>query len=367
VNVTRSGTVGLVGLRKSYGSVTAVVDVDLEIAAGEFVSLLGPSGSGKTTTLLMIAGFEEPDVGDVLIGGRSVAEVPPHRRDLGMVFQHYALFPHMTVQANVEYPLRMRDVGGGERARRAREMLDLVRLPVGTYGGRHPRQLSGGQQQRVALARALVYRPRVLLMDEPLGALDKKLRAEMQLEIRRIHDELNVTIVYVTHDQEEALSMSDRIAVFREGRIVQVGTPVELYEHPRDSFVADFLGESNFLQVRADHADGRPVWRLPDSTIVPSFTGIPDATPLRTGQLALRPERITFVGDAEAIVRGTVRARTYLGDHWRFDIDTAVGRIVAHQPGRNTQIGPVPGDRVGLRWDIDAAVFLGSAGVGPEG
>lgn len=356
--MARGATVGLVGLRKNYGSVIAVDDVHLEIAAGDFVSLLGPSGSGKTTTLLMIAGFEQPDGGDVEIEGRSVAEVPPHRRGLGMVFQNYALFPHMTVQANVEYPLRMRGVGRDERERMAREILDLVRLSAGTYGSRHPRQLSGGQQQRVALARALVYRPRVLLMDEPLGALDKKLRAEMQLELRRLHDELSVTIIYVTHDQEEALSMSDRIAVFREGRIVQVGSPVELYEQPRNPFVADFLGESNFLAVRVDSVDGRPVWRLLDGTTVPSFAAVADAMPGRTGQLALRPERVAFVGDAEAIVRGTVRARTYLGDHWRFEIETAVGRIVAHQPGRSTQVGLVSGDWVGLRWDADAVVLL---------
>lgn len=354
-------TVRLAGLHKSYGSVIAVDDINLEIAAGEFLSLLGPSGSGKTTTLMMIAGFEQPDAGDVEIAGRSVAEVAPHRRELGMVFQHYALFPHMTVLQNVEYPLRMRGVPPKERGQRAREILDLVRLPADTYGARRPKQLSGGQQQRVALARALVYRPRVLLMDEPLGALDKKLRAEMQLEIRRLHDELKVTVVYVTHDQEEALSMSDRIAVFRDGKIVQVGDPVELYERPRDEFVANFLGESNFFAVRADNVDGRPVWQLPDGTILPSLSGPSDKAPAWTGRVAVRPERITFAHEADAIVQGTVQSRTYLGDHWRFEIGTPVGRIVAHQPGSAPHSALRAGDRVGLRWDADAVIVLESA------
>ncbi len=242
----READVTLAGIRKSYGDVVAVERVDLEIARGEFFTLLGPSGSGKTTTLRIVAGFERPDSGRVLLRGEDVTDRPPYARDVNTVFQDYALFPHMTVAENVEYGLRVKGVRRQERRRRAQEALELVRLEG--FGSRKPLQLSGGQRQRVALARAIVNRPQVLLLDEPLGALDLKLRQEMQAELKRIQQEVGITFVYVTHDQEEALTMSDRIAVFSHGRIEQVGGPAEVYERPANEFVAGFVGVSNVLE-----------------------------------------------------------------------------------------------------------------------
>jgi putative spermidine/putrescine transport system ATP-binding protein len=236
----------LVGLAKRYGDVRAVDGIDLEIARGEFFTLLGPSGSGKTTTLRLIAGFELPDAGRVELGGRDVSRAPAYARDVNTVFQDYALFPHMTVTENVEYGLRIKGVARAERRSRGARALEMVRLP--DVGARRPAQLSGGQRQRVALARAIVNRPRVLLLDEPLGALDLKLRVQMQSELKRIQGEVGITFVYVTHDQEEALTMSDRLAVFDAGRIVQVGAPAEVYEHPATAFVAGFVGTSNLLE-----------------------------------------------------------------------------------------------------------------------
>jgi putative spermidine/putrescine transport system ATP-binding protein len=234
------------GVRKTYGEVVAVAGIDLEIARGEFFTMLGPSGSGKTTTLRMIAGFELPDAGTVELAGRDVVDLPPYDREVNTVFQDYALFPHMTVAENVEYGMRVKKVPKDERARRRDEALDMVRLAG--YGDRTPSELSGGQRQRVALARSIVNRPRVLLLDEPLGALDLKLREQMQVELKQIQHEVQITFVYVTHDQEEALTMSDRVAVFSEGRIEQVGEPAEIYEAPANSFVAAFVGVSNLLE-----------------------------------------------------------------------------------------------------------------------
>ena len=238
--------VRLAGTRKTYGDVVAVDHVDLEIRQDEFFTLLGPSGSGKTTCLRMIAGFERPDSGTVVLDGRDVTELPPYERDVNTVFQDYALFPHMSVGENVEYGLKIAKVPRAERSQRARDALDMVRLSG--YDDRRPGQLSGGQRQRVALARALVNRPRVLLLDEPLGALDLKLRQEMQHELRTIRGEVGITFVYVTHDQEEALTMSDRLAVFNEGRIEQIGPPADVYEHPANDFVAGFVGVSNIVE-----------------------------------------------------------------------------------------------------------------------
>jgi putative spermidine/putrescine transport system ATP-binding protein len=238
--------VSLVGVRKSYGDVVAVDGVDLEIAPGEFFTLLGPSGSGKTTTLRLIAGFERPDQGRIELHGRDVTRTAPYERDVNTVFQDYALFPHMTVAENVGYGLRVKGVRRAERNNRVAEALELVQLP--DVGRRKPIQLSGGQRQRIALARSLVNRPRVLLLDEPLGALDLKLRQEMQIELKRIQQDVGLTFVYVTHDQEEALTMSDRLAVFNQGRIEQVGAPAEVYERPATEFVAGFVGVSNVLE-----------------------------------------------------------------------------------------------------------------------
>jgi putative spermidine/putrescine transport system ATP-binding protein len=246
VNETALPDIHLRGLIKRYGDFAAVDGVDLDVAQGEFFTLLGPSGSGKTTTLRLIAGFAVPDAGTVELRGREVSALPPYAREVNTVFQDYALFPHMTIGENVEYGLKIAKVEKAERKRRAAEALELVRLPG--YEGRKPSQLSGGQRQRVALARAIVNRPKVLLLDEPLGALDLKLRQEMQAELKRIQGDVGITFVYVTHDQEEALTMSDRLAVFNRGRIEQVGEPAEVYEHPANAFVAGFVGVSNVLE-----------------------------------------------------------------------------------------------------------------------
>jgi putative spermidine/putrescine transport system ATP-binding protein len=244
--LTSSVDIRLSGLVKRFGELVAVDRVDLEVRQNEFFTMLGPSGSGKTTTLRLIAGFERPDAGAVELAGKDVSGLPPFARDVNTVFQDYALFPHMTVAENVEYGLRIRKVAREERRRRAAEALDTVRLPG--LGGRKPNQLSGGQRQRVALARAIVNRPKVLLLDEPLGALDLKLRQEMQVELKRIQQEVGITFVYVTHDQEEALTMSDRLAVFNAGRIEQIGAPAEVYERPASEFIAGFVGVSNVLE-----------------------------------------------------------------------------------------------------------------------
>jgi putative spermidine/putrescine transport system ATP-binding protein len=248
--------VRLLGVRKTYGDVVAVDSVDLEIEAGEFFTLLGPSGSGKTTTLRLIAGFERPDAGHIELSGVDVTARAPYERDVNTVFQDYALFPHMTVAENVGYGLRVKGVARAERNRRVTEALELVRLP--NVGARKPVALSGGQRQRIALARSLVNHPRVLLLDEPLGALDLKLRQEMQIELKRIQQDVGLTFVYVTHDQEEALTMSDRLAVFNEGRIEQLGTPEEVYEHPSTEFVAGFVGISNVLEREGRRFTVRP-------------------------------------------------------------------------------------------------------------
>jgi putative spermidine/putrescine transport system ATP-binding protein len=243
---TKLPDVRLAGVRKTYGDVVAVDGIDLEVAPGEFFTLLGPSGSGKTTTLRMIAGFEIPDAGSVELAGQDVSRLPPYDREVNTVFQDYALFPHMTVADNVEYGMRVRKVARSERASRATQALEMVRLSG--YGARKPGELSGGQRQRVALARAIVNRPRVLLLDEPLGALDLKLREQMQVELKGIQGDVGITFIYVTHDQDEALTMSDRIAVFNEGRVEQVGVPAEIYERPATRFVTGFVGVSNLLE-----------------------------------------------------------------------------------------------------------------------
>src|SRR5918997_5500365 len=252
-----SAEVELRGLTKRFDDVVAVDAIDLHVDAGEFLSLLGPSGCGKTTTLRLIAGFERPDEGAVLIGGEDVVRLPPYRREVNTVFQSYALFPHLRVIDNVAYGLKQRGFSKEERRDRARAMLELVRLPE--VETRKPRQLSGGQQQRVALARALVMEPKVLLLDEPLGALDLKVRKQLQIELKRIQERVGITFVYVTHDQEEALAMSDRVAVMNEGRIEQIGTPREIYDAPATQFVADFIGETNFVRL-----DGRTVAVRPE-------------------------------------------------------------------------------------------------------
>ncbi len=304
---------------KTYdGASLAVAGLDLEIRRGEFVTFLGPSGSGKTTSLLMLAGFEEPTAGDIVLAGRSVRRIPPHRRNIGMVFQNYALFPHMTVAENIAFPLSVRRLPRADVDRKVARALELVRL--GAYGSRRPTQLSGGQQQRVALARALVFDPDLVLMDEPLGALDKQLREQLQLEIRHIHADLGVTVVYVTHDQSEALTLSDRIVVFDKGRVQQVGSPAAIYEHPTSSFVARFIGESNRLE-------GRVVELRHPYCLVETSAGRIRARAVRVDgvgaatTVCIRPERISLLrGDGAAFdnrIRATVAELIYCGDHVR--------------------------------------------------
>lgn len=280
----RGQSVEIRTLTKRFGSVVALDSVSLEIRAGEFMALLGPSGSGKTTILMSVAGFERADSGQILIGGRAIDHLPPHRRGIGMVFQRYALFPHMTVAENLAYSLRRRGVPRADIARRVEETLALVRLEG--YGGRGVDQLSGGQQQRVAIARALIFRPAVLLMDEPMSALDKKLREHMQMELRLLHRELGATIMLVTHDQEEALSMADRVALLHEGRLRQVGTPAELYRRPADAFVAGFIGRTNFLLIGPELRPQGFVNPLGPALAADSAPPLPGAV------LGIRPEHL---------------------------------------------------------------------------
>lgn len=281
-------------LAKRFGDVVALDGVSLDVRPGEFLALLGPSGSGKTTILMSIAGFERPDSGRILIGGREISRLAPHRRDIGMVFQRYALFPHMTVAENLAYALRRRGAGRAEIIARVEEILHLIKLDG--LGGRGVDQLSGGQQQRVALGRALIYRPSVLLMDEPMSALDKKLREHMQMELKLLHRTLGTTIILVTHDQEEALSMADRVALLDQGRLRQLGTPQELYRHPADAFVADFIGRTNFLPL----ADGDPI-RVAGFTTNLGAALTADGRPQATGHcVGVRPEHIELLSPDSA-------------------------------------------------------------------
>ncbi|MFJ7417108.1 ABC transporter ATP-binding protein [Streptomyces uncialis] len=343
-------------LTKRYGDRAVVDGVSLDIEVGEFMTFLGPSGSGKTTTLDMIAGFTRASGGAITVDGTDVADLPPHRRDLGMVFQHYALFPHMTVARNVAFPLEQRKVAKAEIERRVARALRMVELDA--MAGRLPSQLSGGQQQRVALARAVVFNPRVLLMDEPLGALDKKLREQLQGEISRMHRELGITFVFVTHDQEEALALSDRIAVFNDGRIEQVGTPEELYERPATLFVARFLGESNVFT-------GRPVrpgvLRCGEHEL--TLPGTPAAT---SGEVALvvRPERMRLlepgapVADGHNAVGGEVVEIVYFGAHRRIRVDLPGGERVHLREPAGREMPVRPGDRARVGWPAAHAALV---------
>ncbi|WP_413869312.1 ABC transporter ATP-binding protein [Albidovulum sp.] len=321
----RGAAVDIRAVTKTYGSFTALERVSLRIEAGQFMTFLGPSGSGKTTTLNVIAGFTGLTEGEILIGGRSVGNLPAHKRNVGVVFQHYALFPHMTVEANVAYPLKLRRVPPAERRRRVARTLDMVRLT--DFVHRYPAELSGGQQQRVALARAMVFDPPLLLMDEPLGALDKKLREWLQLEIKRIHRELGTTFVYVTHDQEEALALSDRIAVFNRGRIEQVGSGRDLYENPKTLFVGRFIGESTVLAGPHEVRGGETVLRIGDERV--SHPCQPSGAGRQT--LLVRPEKITLrrrgAGPAPGGNRlsGRVSEAIYLGSGVKYEVTLADG------------------------------------------
>ncbi|MEA5161802.1 ABC transporter ATP-binding protein [Cereibacter johrii] len=345
-------------VQKSYDGETLVVkDLNLTIGQGEFLTMLGPSGSGKTTCLMMLAGFETATHGEIRLDGRPINTVPPHKRGIGMVFQNYALFPHMTVGENLSFPLEVRGMSRSDRERKIKRALDMVQM--GAFANRRPAQLSGGQQQRIALARALVFDPQLVLMDEPLGALDKQLREHMQFEIKHLHESLGITVVYVTHDQGEALTMSDRIAVFNDGRIQQLAPPSELYERPKNSFVASFIGENNRLPGTVEEiADGRALVRLETGELI-------DATPVnvaRKGQqtlVSIRPERVEFKPEMlppnAHLIDAEVLEFIYMGDIFRTRLRVAgsedfviksrntLGQRVM-QPGEKVRIGWAPQD-----------------------
>ena len=344
--------VRLIELTKRFDDVVAVDGISLDVDRGHFLALLGPSGCGKTTTLRMIGGFEEPTEGRIELGGVDVAALPPYKRDVNTVFQSYALFPHLTIFENVAFGLRRRGVKGGDLRQRVAEALELVGL--GGLERRKPRQLSGGQQQRIALARALVNRPRVLLLDEPLGALDLKLRKEMQLELKRIQHEVGITFVHVTHDQEEAMTMADAIAVMKDGRIEQLGQPRELYEHPRTPFVAGFLGVSNLL---AGVVSGARTVRLDgggETRVAPALP--PVGTRVAIG---VRPEKLQVGGDGVNTLSGTVFECAYIGVSTQYLLDTPAGRITVY--AQNVDAGTTvaePGDTLTVNWDPESTFVL---------
>ena len=352
----------LSALEKRYDSVGAVRGVSLDIRSGEFLTLLGPSGSGKTTTLMMIAGFEAPSAGDITIDGRSIVALPPHKRNIGMVFQNYALFPHLTVAENIGFPLKQRGVDRATRARLVDESLELVQLPG--YQARMPRQLSGGQQQRIALARAIVFRPRLLLMDEPLGALDKQLRESLQLEMRRLHADLGITFIYVTHDQEEALTMSDRIAVMNDGLIAQVGSPEDIYDRPCDRFVASFIGESNFLPgVVRGLEDGLVVVECAGA-IVRAYAAFPPSTGAEV-TLSTRPERMRFADglapDAahRNRLRATVIEAVFAGERCRYQCQIEGGLpIVLKEPSGAGMRRHAVGETIEIAWPVADTIVV---------
>ncbi len=340
------------GLSKQYGAVTALEPIYLTVPTGEFLTLLGPSGSGKTTLLQMICGLAEPSSGRILIDGRDQTQTPVHQRDIGLVFQHYALFPHLTVAENIEFPLRMRALSATEIKQRVKNVLTMVQLDH--LAARFPRELSGGQQQRVALARSFVYQPSIILMDEPLGALDKKLREHMQIEIKQLHRETGATIIYVTHDQEEALALSDRICLMNLARIEQLGSPHEIYARPATAFAADFIGISNIFRGQVDTSNGEAristphgKFRLPTGA---SLSGTEAA-------IVIRPEQISLGGDKENTVVGRVIDAVYAGSETRLIVDLDEGEtvIVRLPPGHPA---PAYGERAALGWNPDAAVLV---------
>ena len=352
-------SISLRNLSKLYGEVRALDNANLEIDAGEFITLLGPSGSGKTTTLMMIAGFVIPTGGDILIGGNSIVSIPTYKRNLGMVFQNYSLFPHMNVYKNIAFPLQMRHMKKREIEPRVQAALELVRLPG--FEKRRANQLSGGQQQRIALARALVYEPQVLLLDEPLGALDLKLRQELQLELKQLHDRLGVTIVYVTHDQSEALTMSDRIVVMNFGAIQQVGPPEDMYKLPANKFVADFIGESNFITGQGQRENGRLIMESEDGL---RFTGIARGAEIDedNATMVIRPESIIPAPDDKAFTNtfeGEIEEIIYLGEIVKYSIRLGETTTLDAKWQLRAETNILKkGDRVRIGWDVEDMVAV---------
>jgi putative spermidine/putrescine transport system ATP-binding protein len=350
-----TGFLSLHNVTKSYGPLRAIDHVSLDIERGEFVALLGPSGSGKSTLLMAIAGFVMPESGEIRLQGNAITLVPPHRRNIGVVFQQYALFPHMSVAKNIAFPLAIRGVQKAQQDRAVRDILNLIQLPE--VGARLPRQLSGGQQQRVALARALIFQPPLLLMDEPLGALDRKLRTEMQREIRQIQQRLGITTLYVTHDQDEALSMADRIAVVDRGSIVQLATPRTIYERPVSEFVADFLGEANLLSGTIVSPNGSAVLRTNGGFEI----RLRDAGGRGSGpaKVMLRPERIRRVAPGSpGACTATVREAAYFGALVRLVLIAQGESLIALMDRDELPMIPSPGDAVCIGWSEDAPLLL---------
>ncbi|MET4387934.1 putative spermidine/putrescine transport system ATP-binding protein [Bradyrhizobium sp. F1.4.3] len=351
-------------LSKFYGDFAALDDVSLAVKRGEFLTLLGPSGSGKTTLLMSIAGFVQPDRGDILLGRQSIRHLPPEQRNFGMVFQGYALFPHMTVYDNVAFPLKVRKRPFAEIKKKVDAALDLVQL--GAQASRYPRQLSGGQQQRVALARAMVFTPHLLLLDEPLSALDKKLRAELQDELKRLHKRVGLTFIYVTHDQDEALSMSDRIVVMRDGKVVQKGTPSELYERPATSFVANFLGKSNFLRGKVEsHVTGGFVLTHQGVRIIQASENRNRPAIGQHVVIALRPEKINLAGNDGQIdnkLTGVISEWSYLGSQFRLVVDTPeFGDVVVMMPTWGHGEPPIARNVATIGWERSAGTLVADA------
>jgi spermidine/putrescine transport system ATP-binding protein len=349
---------------KRFGDFTAVREVSLAVAPGEFLTLLGPSGCGKTTILRLVAGFERPDAGEIFLGGENVTELPPYRRNVRTVFQHYALFPHMTAAGNIAFGLEQKRLPRREIAQKVAAAIDLVRLDG--LADRYPRQLSGGQQQRVAIARALVCEPRVLLLDEPLGALDLKLRRAMQTELKSLQRRTGIAFIFVTHDQEEALAMSDRVAVMNKGRIEQIGAPREIYESPRTEFVASFIGVCNILRgtVCGAESDGVRV-ACADGTVTVAFASAPRVGDAVT--FAIRPEKIAMSRDlgGEAMLAGTVVEHVYLGNasHWTLQLaDGQRVTVFRQNDGRAAASDFQFGERAYLRWEAKSGVPLSAAG-----
>lgn len=349
-------------VRKCFGDSLAVDDVSLSIEAGTFLTILGASGSGKSTTLMLIAGFLDPDSGAISVDGQSIVGKPPFKRDFGVVFQNYALFPHMSVFDNVAFPLKMRRQTGSDAAKAVRAALDLVKLEG--FDSRLPKQLSGGQQQRVALARAIVARAKLLLMDEPLSALDKQLREHMQLELKSIHQSLGVTVVYVTHDQEEALVMSDQVAVMRNGRVEQIGSPQAIYDQPANRFVAEFIGESNFLPAKVLAAGGgQATLQLTDGTQVKASSPL-GARPGDTVTATIRPERLRVrrTSPDGQPTNGVVETINYLGDSIRIQLRLASGSTMTAKAARSPEIDSIRrGDAVSVAWNPSDLTVLASS------
>ena len=344
--------VRFVNVQKSYdGEILVVKNLNLDINKGEFVTMLGPSGSGKTTCLMMLAGFEAATHGDILLGGQPINNIPPHKRGIGMVFQNYALFPHMTVGENLAFPLQVRKMSKAVQEEKVKRALDMVQM--GDFIARRPAQLSGGQQQRIALARALVFEPELILMDEPLGALDKQLREHMQYEIKHIHENLGVSVVYVTHDQSEALTMSDRVAVFNDGVVQQLSSPQALYERPENSFVAQFIGENNKLNGKIEGMDGDIcAVRLEDGNSIYAL-----GVNVQTGDnttLSIRPERVVVNPKAKQVdskLNGKIAELIYLGDHIRARMSVSGNdEFIVKVPNNEHSVSLSEGDEVVVGW-----------------